>query len=44
MIGVDNSHSHLLVPIAIHMDETTLDYYCKLSLHPVCMTLRLYDR
>ncbi len=44
MIGFDKMDSHLLVPIALYMDETTLDSYGKLSLHPVCITLMIYDR
>lgn len=44
MIGYDKMDTHLLVPIAIYMDETTLDSYGKLSLHPVCITLMIYDR
>jgi hypothetical protein len=42
MIGFDKTDTHLLVPIAIYMDETTLDSYSKLSLHPVCITLMIY--
>ncbi len=44
IIGIENRNTHLLVPLAIYMDETTLDSYGKLSLHPVCITLMIYDR
>lgn len=44
LIGVENRNTHLLVPLAIYMDETTLDSFGKLSLHPVCITLMIYDR
>ena len=32
------------VPLVIYLDETVLDTYSKLSLHPVTMTLMIYNR
>ena len=37
-------HTDLLVPIQLYMDETTLDSYSKLSLHPLVMTLLIFNR
>ena len=39
-----NQENHILVPIQIYMDETTLDAYSKLSLHPLVMTLLIFNR
>ena len=41
---ITNRNTQLLVPICIYMDETTLDSFGKLSLHPVVMTLMIYNR
>ena len=41
---ITNRDTELLVPICIYMDETTLDAFGKLSLHPVVMTLMIYNR
>ena len=34
----------VLVPLIIYMDETNLDSYSKLVLHPIVMTLGIYNR
>ena len=39
-----NQETDLLVPIQLYMDETTLDSYSKLSLHPLVMTLLIFNR
>ena len=39
-----NQETDLLVPIQLYMDETTLDDYGKLSLHPLVMTLLIFNR
>ena len=39
-----NQNTDVLIPIQIYMDETTLDAYSKLSLHPLVMTLLIFNR
>ena len=39
-----DSETDLLVPIQLYLDETTLDSYSKLSLHPLVMTLLIFNR
>ncbi len=39
-----NHQTEILVPIQLYMDETTIDQYSKLSLHPLVMTLLIFDR
>ena len=41
--GIDPSKL-LVVPIVIYMDETNLDNYNNLSLHPVTMSLMIYNQ
>lgn len=36
--------SHLEVPVILYMDETNLDAYSKLTLHPVTMSFMIYNR
>ena len=38
-----NQEDILLCPIALYMDETVLDSYGKLTLHPVVITLMIYN-
>ena len=40
----DGGTTHLEVPIVLYMDETNLDSYSKLTLHPVTMTFMMYNR
>ena len=39
-----NTDTEVLIPIQLYMDETTLDAYSKLSLHPLVMTLLIFNR
>ena len=39
-----DSTKEIHVPIQLYLDETTLDNYSKLSLHPLAMTLLIYNR
>ena len=39
-----NPEHDVLIPIQLYMDETTLDAYSKLSLHPLVMTLLVFNR
>ena len=39
-----DSKSEILVPIQLYLDETTLDQYGNISLHPVVITLLIYNR
>ena len=39
-----NPEHDVLFPIQLYMDETTLDAYSKLSLHPLVMTLLVFNR
>ena len=39
-----NQSTDPLVPIQLYMGETTLDSYGKLSLHPLVMTLLIFNR
>ena len=34
----------VVVPLIIYIDETTIDVYSKLQLHPVCMSFMIYNR
>ena len=38
-----NQETDLLVPIQLYMDETVLDSYRKLSLHPLFTTLIIFN-
>ena len=39
-----NQETDVLIPIQLYMDETVLDSYSKLSLHPLVMTLLIFNR
>ena len=39
-----DENTDLLCPIALYLDETNLDTFSKLTLHPVVMTLLIYNR
>ena len=41
---ISDPKSELLVPLIIYMDETNYDTYSKLVLHPVVITLGIYNR
>ena len=41
---ISHPEHEVLVPIIIYMDETNLDSYSKLVLHPVVMSLGIYNR
>ena len=41
---ISDPNSELLVPLIIYMDETNLDTYSKLVLHPIVITLGIYNR
>ena len=42
--NITDPKSELLVPLIIYMDETNLDTYSKLVLHPIVVTLGIYNR
>ena len=39
-----DENTDLLCPISLYLDETNLDTFSKLTLHPVVMTLLIYNR
>lgn len=42
---IDQEYSkEVIVPLIIYIDETTIDVYSKLQLHPVCMSFMIYNR
>ena len=43
-LNLGDQSTDVLVPLQIYMDATTLDNYAKLLLHPIVITLLIYNR